>query len=165
MQQEWRHSHSDHLPSWITNYRFQVIVYPCITAKVIIIKLRPPVSNLRRMAWNDTIWHGYIAYSRHCFHRFEKYNNLFNHTGLIWNQPSPERIHIFWVHWAAGDRVRVLETDDRRLIWNSMIIWNTIWKLITACMNNRCYSCYSPPINVRGEILLHKDTMGQNMCA
>ena len=42
-----------------------------------------------------------VRYSRHCFHKFEKYNNLFNHTGLIWNWPSTERIRIFWVHWAV----------------------------------------------------------------
>ena len=90
-----------------------------------------------------------------------KYNNLFNHAGLIWNRPSPERIHIFWVHWAAGDHVRVWVTDDNGLIWNYMIIWNAVWKLITACWKNPKLQIKSMNNLCWGEIMIHNYTTGQ----
>ena len=48
---------------------------------------------------------GYMAFSRHGFHKCEKCN-LFYHSGHVKNRPSPETIHIIWGRWAAGEIMR-----------------------------------------------------------
>ena len=72
------------------------------------------------------------------------------------------------------------ETSDRKLCifqpgqvrschclgtWNVMIIWNSIWKLITACWKKNNCRLKVWIIFVGGEILIHKDKTGQNMYA
>ena len=116
------------------------------------------------MAQNYTTWHGYIVFSRHGFHKYDKYN-LFNHSGFVLNRPSPETIHIIWDRWRAGEIMRMFgyRWKGVDLKWNDYIKHNMEINYSLLKEKGNCrFKVWI--INVEGEILIYRDTMGQYVC-